>query len=150
MAQTTTAPSCTDAKVEFSTNGSSWTDISGSANSVDPGSQTRQTGETYTHQGDTAIITSGKREPLDITVRVVYTETAGEGWALARAAFEAAGGAGYLRYSPRGGLSGHDQYTTPAGILSELNYPTTDATDADPKLLEFTLRVAYLTRSVVA
>lgn len=150
MAQTTGAVSCTDAKVEFSTNGSSWTDVSGSANSVDPGTQTRQNGETYTFQGDTAILTAGKREPLDVTVRAVYTETAGEAYATLRAAFEATGSVGYIRYSPRGGATGQDVYTSPAGIITDCSYPMADATDADPKLMEFTVRVAYLTKSVAA
>ncbi len=150
MAQTQGAVACVDAKVEFSTNGSSWTDISGSSNSVDPGTQTRQNGETYTFQGDTAILTAGKREPLEITVRAVYTETAGEAYALMRAAFEAAGSVGYIRYSPRGGATGQDVYTSPAGIITELPYPMADATDADPKLMEVTVRVPYLTKSVAA
>jgi hypothetical protein len=150
MAQTTTALSAVNAKIEFSSNGSSWTDISGSSNSIDPGEQTRQSGEVYTFSGDTAVITAGKREPMELEAKILFTPTAGEAWETARAAFETAGGAGYLRWSPQGGTTGNKQYTTPAGVLTGLSYPPAAADDAKPVMVGLKLKVAYVTESTVA
>ena len=74
MPQTTGGLSAVNAQVEVSTNGSAWTDISGSSNKVEPSGGERQSGEAYTHDGDVAIITGGKREPIELTLSFVYTE----------------------------------------------------------------------------
>lgn len=150
MPQTTTALSAVDAKIEFSTDGTTWIDISGSSNSIEPGEQSRQSGEVYTFQGDTAIITAGKREPLEIEVKVVFTPTAGEAWATVRPAFEAAGGKGYLRWSPQGGSTGQKQYTTDAGVLTSLTYPPAVADDANPIMTGFKLKTPKVTESTIA
>src|SRR6266540_5108026 len=124
MAQTTGAVAGVAAKVEFSVNGSAWTDISGSSNSIDPGEQSGQSGEAYTFTGqDAAAITAGKSEPIEIDVKIVYTETAGEAFEVVRAQFQVSGRAGYLRWSPRGGTTGQSQYTTGAGVLTGLKWP---------------------------
>ncbi len=149
MAQTTDPVSAVNAKVEFSTNGSTWTDISGSTNAIEPGEQTRQSGFVMTHSGDTALIAGGKREPLELNVNIVYTETAGESFELARAAFEAVGGAAYVRYSPKGGSSGNFMFTSDAGVLTKLAYPPTNAEDAKPKVVSFSLLTPKLTKSAV-
>jgi hypothetical protein len=142
MAQTT--------KVEFSVNGSSWTDISGSSNSVDPGEQSGQSGEVYTFTGqDPAAITAGKSEPIEIDVKIVYTETAGEAFEVVRAQFQVTGRAGYLRWSPRGGTTGQSSYVTGAGVLTGLKWPAADAEDAKPIMAGFKLKVAVITKSTL-
>ena len=56
MAQTTGATTARAATVGYSSDGSSWTDISGFAMAVTGASQDRMSGEVYTFDGDTAII----------------------------------------------------------------------------------------------
>jgi hypothetical protein len=130
---------------------SSWTDVSGSSQSV-TAEQTRISGETYTLDGDYAIIAGGKREPIEIAVAIVYTEIDGEAFEFVRSSFEQAGcGPDFcLRWSPRGGSAGDALYSTEEGVLVALNYPPMDATSGDPILAGFTLKVARIVTSVVA
>lgn len=150
MAQTTGAVSAVSAKVEFSANGSSWTDISGSASVVEAPDQSGMSGETYTFTGETAIVTAGKTEPVEITVKIVYTETSGEAFETVRAQWQTAGRAGYLRWSPRGGTTGQFQYTTAAGVLTGFTWPLSDAGDGKPVPCGFKLKVPSITKSTVA
>lgn len=157
MAQTTAALSAVDADIEVSTNGTVWTNISGSSNSIEPGSQTRMTGTAYTFDGDLAIVTGGKREPLEIAVQILYTEEAGEAFEVIRPLFEADGGTKmYLRYSPKGiGAASRAVYTTSndgatagAVYISELDWPMAEAETADPVAVSFTLIAPALIRTV--
>jgi len=146
MAQTLTAMAAVDATVEVSVDGTTWIDISGSANTVEPGSQTRMTGVAYVFEGDLGIVTSGKREPMEITVSALYTETAGETFETIRANFEAHTRI-YFRYSPKGkGGAGRAVYTASnngivAGpvIVSEFDWPESAADNADPVASSFTI-----------
>ena len=61
MSQTSTAYSARNSVLEISTDGSSWTNISGSSSSVTPGDGTRLTGTAHTFDGDGPIITAGMR-----------------------------------------------------------------------------------------
>ena len=154
MAVTTTAMSAVDATVEVSVNGTTWTNISGSSNSVEPGEQTRMTGVAYVFEGDVGIVTSGKREPLEITVSALYTETAGETFETIRALFEA-GTRLYFRYSPQGlGATGRAVYTASndgatagACIISNLSWPTAEAETADPVAVSFQVMAPALIRT---
>lgn len=149
MAQTTTATATTNAKIEFSTNGSTWYDISGSSNSIDPGEQERQTGEEYTLDGDYPVITAGKFQPLEIAVNIFFSTTSGEAWARASAAFTAKSDA-YVRWSPQGGTTGHKMYTTDKGVLNKLTWPSSNASEAGPLLVAFTIKTPKVTESTVA
>lgn len=139
-----------NAKIEISANGSTWTDISGETNTVDPGDQSRTNGEMYTVAGDTAVVTAGKREPLEITVKVIYTEATGEAFEVVRAIHETAGGVCYLRYAPKGGATGDAQYTSAKGVLIALTYPSTDAGDGKPVMAGFKVKTPSLTRALIA
>lgn len=149
MAQTTGALSCVNGKIEFSTNGSSWTDISGFANSLEPSGGNRQTGEMYTLSGDTAVITSGKREPIELEVKILYTEGGSDAFEVVRAAYEA-GTRGYLRWSPDTGAAGDFLFTSDSGPISEFAYPPAMAEEAGPVAISFKLRVPKVTKSVIA
>lgn len=148
MAQTTTAQSGVAGLVEFSTNGSSWTDISGSISSVDPGEQAKDAGEEYTLTGDYAVLGEGKFKPIDVTAKGVWTPTSGEAWAVVVAAW-AAKGKVYLRWSPQGGASGTKRYTTDAGYMTSLMWPKTDANDAKPIPCGFKLKTPKITESTI-
>src|SRR5512138_502700 len=104
MAQTTNSVWGGAAKVEISTNGSSWTDISGHSAKVTPSGGDRQTGQAYTFDGEDPIVKVGKKNPREMRVDIIYTEETNDAFEVARAQFEAAGGgAMYVRYSPDGG-----------------------------------------------
>lgn len=148
MAQTTTAMSFAAANIGFSNDGSSWTDASGYAGMVQVEGGERVTGAAYTADGDTAIIKAGKRGPLTVRARIVYTEAADEGYDDANDAYEA-GSAFYLRWSPGGGASGDLGYTTSAGYIKQPVYPSGDVESGDPITVEVVLECASVTESTV-
>jgi hypothetical protein len=149
MAQTTAGMSGKDLKIEFSTNGSTWTDISGFANKVEPDDAERVTGETNTFDGDTAIVRGGKRKGQKVKVSIVYTEGVSDAWNTIKAQFDS-GGDAYIRYAPRGGQTGEKQFTSDAGIISKMTYPKADAGSGDVLMAGFELHTPKLTESTAA
>ncbi len=150
MTQMTNAMSAVDAVIEISTDGNTWTDISGFSNSVQVPAQARASGEAYTFDGDTGIVTYGKRQPIDITVNVLYSETSTNAFDRVRTQHETAnGGALYVRWSPGGGDSGDYRYVTPACKVTSFSYPSVDAANAAPIPRSFTVRTPYVTKSTI-
>ena len=149
MAQTEGGMSFVDCKVETSTDGAAWTDVSGFGAGIAPSGGARQSGEAYTFDGDTAIIKGGKREPLEITVRAAYTEGGSDPFEVVRAVYEA-GSDFYVRYSPLGGDSSEFLFTSDAGIVTSAPYPSGEAGSGDPTLFEFVLKTPAVTKSAVA
>jgi len=152
MAQTTNAVAMACGKLEISINNADWTDISGESQSVEGTEQTRISGEGYTFDGDTAIIKGGKREPLELTIVIVYTEEDSEAYEVAREIFETEGCGTdfYVRYSPRGGNAGDEQITTGTGSLISFTYPPMDATAGGPILAGFTVKAPSMITTIVA
>jgi len=149
MAQTTNGFSFTDCKVEYSTNGSDYTDLSGTASVVEGGDQPRISGEGYTFDGDTALVTYGKREPMELTFGYVHTEGTAEAWELLRPLFEG-GSTCYFRWSPKGGNTDDFQYTTDAGQIIRFPYPVGDASSGDPVMGNVVFKTPKVTKSAVA
>jgi hypothetical protein len=151
MAQTTNSVWGGAAKVEFSTNGSDWTDFSGHSQNVTPDAVTRRIGEKWTFDGEYPIVKVGKRNSIGIMVGVIYTEEATDAFEVVRAQFEADGGGTlYLRWSPAGGSGGDFQYTTDAGFVKEFNYAPVDSEEDGPMTVEFGMQCAQITKSTVA
>lgn len=151
MAQTTGAMSAVANKVEISANGSSWTDISGFGTSVESSELERQSGESYTFDGDTAIVTYGKLGPIDVTVNGLFTEGTGDPFEVVRGYAQAAGGSTvYVRWSPAGGTAGKFQFATSASKVTTFKFPDVDASSGDPVPFTFTVRAASITKSVVS
>lgn len=148
MAQTSDGLSMVDCKVEYSTNGTTYNDISGFSGSVEGTEQTRQTGVVYTFDGDVAIIRAGKREPLELTFNIVYTEGTGDPWELLRPYFEA-GSAVYFRYSPKGGDATEFQFTSGAGYIISFPYPGGTSEGGDPVMQAWTFQTPQVTKAVV-
>lgn len=148
MAQTTGGVSAVNAVIEWSQNGSSWTLMSSHGNKLTTSGGQRKTGEIETFDGDTVILTGGKRGSIDVKVAAVYTETAGEIQQIARAA-QQAGTAFYLRWSIKAATTGNLRYTTSAGILTDEVYPDIDASDAKPVMAMFTLKVPEITIAAI-
>lgn len=111
MAQTISGEARSHYKIEISPDGTNWTDISGQANSVTPSGGDQQTGETFTADGDSPIVTnSNKTAAQTLEINIVYTEQSSEGFQIVRNAFESSDKRIYARYSPRGGQSGEKRY----------------------------------------
>lgn len=149
MTQTTDAMSGLDCPIEVSTDNSTWTNISGSSSSIEPSAQTRQTGVKYTLDGDYPIITTGKRQPMEIEVKIIYTQTAGEAFEIVRAAFEA-GTPLYVRWSPGGGAVGDQRFTSSKGVVTEFLYPGASGEDPGPLAGSFKLQVPRVIPSIIA
>lgn len=148
MPQTTDGITAVDMSLELSANGTTWTDVSGFSTSVEPDGGARKVGETFTLEGDTPIISKGKRESIDLKCKIVYTEGASDAYALVRTAYDNNTPL-YARYSPKGGGSGTKIYTSGPGIVTECPYPGGEAESEDLILVEFTIKVATLTESTV-
>lgn len=150
MAQTTSGVSGRAVYIALATDGSTFTDISGLANSVEVDGGERNMGETFTATGDTPIVTPGKRAAMNVKVKSVYTEATSEAYALAKAAYEA-GSALYVRWAPKGNTTGNVQYTTASGIVTNPPYQgVADVGDGSPLMTEFTVMVPSITQATVA
>lgn len=138
-------------KVEISTNGSSWTDISGETQTVEQPEATRMVGEAFTLAGNGPIIKSGKIEAFDVVVRIMYSEADAEAYEQIRAIFEQTGCDNnmYMRYSPRGGSADHERLQC-NGPLTSFLYPNLDASAAGPIVGGFTLRVSGFTTTIIS
>lgn len=157
MAQSTGAFGANDFDVEISTNGTVWTNISGSSTKVSGLEQERMTGEAYTADGDVAVITSGKRQPIEPTVDTLYTETSGEAFETIRPLYEA-GTKVYVRISPKGiGTAGAFVYTTgnASGAaapvpITKFQYFEADAGTGDPAMGSFSFKAPCLLKTTAA
>ena len=138
------------AKLQGSTNGTTWVDLSGYASSIEEGEMTRKAGTVFTYSGDKCIIKSGKLSPIDLNVTVVYSEDSAGAMAILLGQFQAAGGGPYyLQWSPKGGATGTWQYTTDAGVITKLPLPGGKAEDGAPVVIKFTLMTPFVTKAAV-
>ena len=150
MAQTSTAFSARNAVVYISTDGSSWTNISGSSQSVTAGDGTRLTGTAHTFDGDGPIIAAGKLDAQEATIAILYTETSGEAYETARAAFVTASSTLYVRVDPLGATTGNFRHTTGKGVITAFpQFAEIDASSGDPMMIEFTVQHGGWTKSTV-
>jgi hypothetical protein len=149
MAQVTGAISSKDYSIEISTNGSSWTAVSGAVTTITPSGGGKTTGETYTFEGDDPLVTVGKNQPFELAMTAVYTEGASDLFETARPVYEN-GSDFYVRWSPKGGQSTEFMFTTGAGKITNLTYPGGDAGNGGPIMTGLTWRGKKPTKSVVA
>ncbi len=151
MAQTTSGISFVDAQVEYSTDGVAFTDISGFANTVEPSGGERASGELYTVDGDTGIVTFGKRAPVDIVYTCVFTEGATDPFERFRGYHQTADGAQVvLRWSPAGGAGTGQIAFTGTGKLTDAPWLGGDAASADPLTFAVGVRTAEILKGVTA
>ena len=152
MPQTTTAINTVDAVVEVSTNGTTWTNISGSTNKVEVSAQTADSGMAASLEGQYKIVRGGKYNPVDITVTIFFTETAGEAYEILHNQKNVAGRPLYFRYTP-GGYDGNYRWYTgdsngykSPGRITEFPYPSAASEEAGPQLVVFKLQATQLVR----
>lgn len=157
MAQTTGAIPESIYKIEVSLNGSSWTDISGQANTVEPSGGDQQTGKQFTASGNVPIVTnSNKTDAVTVKVNIVYTESGSEGFMIVWGQYISAAKTIYLRYSPAGGASGQKRYVcandaNTAILVPIVNClpPKLDAGSGDMAMVEFSVIAPKLFQEVV-
>jgi len=152
MTQTTAGLSFIAADVAVSADNSTWLDMTPFGASIAVEGGTRKTGEVNTFDGDTPILTAGKRESVKVTVRYVYTEDAADTGAFetVRTQYETAGGLLYVRYSPKARASTVFEFTTGAAIVTDFSYPQGECGDGEPLCDEFTVACASLTKAAVS
>lgn len=157
MAQTTGGISQGVFTAEVSTDGSSWTNISGQATQVNVSGGDQIVGAQNTAEGSAPVVTySNKTEPLTVEVNILYTETTGEAFRVVKARFDGVDKSIFFRYTPKGNTTGNKRYTATndantavaCPIVSCLP-PTLDAGSGDPAMASFTLSVPKLFESAV-
>lgn len=109
-------------KVEFSTNNSTWTDISDESNSVTMSGFELETEATPVFGEAKKVQTVGGYALGTITIRTMYAETTTGAWGLADAAYNNRTEL-YVRWSPRGGTTGQYLYTSDAGYVKNPVWP---------------------------
>lgn len=148
MAQTTNALSWANATISLSANGTNWTDISGFANSVSVDGGERATSEFFTVDGDTPIVTSGKRGFLEITIKAVYTEAGSDAYAMGMTAYENNTPL-YAKWVPKGSGTGAFVFTTSIGRVTKPIYPQGAADSADAIQFELGISCGSITKSTL-
>lgn len=153
-----TLSSCTYC-VELTTNGTTWTDYSDYLSVVEGPELTRITGEQAVFGEDTMHTTVGKRNPVEVRIRGVYTDTT----ATASGPFEfcwdqyttTCGGAIGVRFAPAGCATTNQVFSTCTatghnGEIISLTPPGGDAGDAAPLMWEAVIRSSELYRATYA
>lgn len=145
MTQATDAITFKALVVLLSTDGITFgTDISGESGTVVVDGGERITEETHTFDGDTPIITSGKRGKLGVKVRILYRVSGTTGYTLAKAAYEN-DSALYVKWRPTGTGVSKKEYTTSRGYVKTPPYPAGEAGSAAPIVFELNLECATIT-----
>lgn len=158
MAQTTAAKARSNFKVEVSTTGTSWTDISGVAASVTPSGGEQHIGEQNTADGSAPVVTgSNKVAARTLEVNCLYTETTGEAWKEVVARYNGADKTIFLRYSPEGGNAGDQRFvcardddTAIAAPIVNCLPPEGDASTGDPLMFTFSVQTPKLKEETVS
>lgn len=149
MAQTTAATTARNAVVEISADGSSWTNISGVAQTVSAGDGSRMTGEAWTFDGDGPIIGAGKLETQESNLKIIYTED-GTGYNVLLGYFNSANSTAYLRVAPNGSTTGNYRHTSGKGVITKFpNFAELDAGSGDIQAVEMTVKHGGWTKAAI-
>ena len=144
MAQTADAITGQATVVSLKVGAAAYVNISGSTQSIDSPTASKMIGEGYTFDGDSPFFLVGKNESIDVTLNVVYTETAGEAFLTAAEAYED-GDVVQLKWVP---ISAGNTYETVAGgVISSIVYPAGSADSAGPLMAAITIRCGGITRT---
>lgn len=157
MSQTTNALPEAGYIVEISTNGSTWTDVSGSNTTVENGGGEMGVAESHTAEGREAIVKStGKVSPRELKFKSLYTDTSGESFALLWAIFISATPNVYVRYSPAGGAASTKRFVTAVGgsaaavPMSTCTPPDGDANGDGLMLFEWGVKTPDVLQETIA
>lgn len=145
MATQTAGAVCpVNAVVEFSATGTSaWNDFTGEVTTVTPSGGERASGEAYTFAGEYGIPCWGKRAPIEVTIRTVYSEATADYldtiWTYYTGSTPV-----YLRYSPSG--TANWNFKSSVGRFTNVTLPDADAGANEPLSAEITFRAGYWTQ----
>ncbi len=131
MAQTTGQITGKDLEIQLSTDGTNYTDYSGSTNAVEPSGGERSKGELHTFDTDYPLIATGKRAAVTVKIKVVYTEVSGEA-ADTLHGYYVNDTPVYLRFRPRGTAATRWQFTGGPGYITTMVAPQLDAGNGEP------------------
>lgn len=148
MAQVT-GSSWADLDVEISDDAfSTETAVEGAIASITQSGGGRQSAEEYTADGDTSILVFGKREPVEVTLRAIYDETADSASVQLEFAM-AAGSSMNVRWYPRGKTSTYFMFTTIGGqVVTHATPSETDIPGGGPIVVEATIRAVKVLKAV--
>lgn len=154
MTQTTGAMTFRQAAVDISADNSTWVELDNVGAAVAVTGYGREKASEHTFDTDTPIVKGAKRVDGAVAVRFLYSEDDAEGFEIARAIHETAGGAAYVRYSPGGDdtadAAAPFRFSTGAGVMTEFTYPGGDSKGTELVMGGFTVASAALAKSVVA
>lgn len=157
MAAPTTSTCQSSFIVEISSDGTNWTDISGSAVSLSLDGGDQMIGEQRTAENNFALLVAcGKTEPYNLTIRSVYSEDNPGAFLNAWSRFTGATKTLAARWSPRGGAAGTARFFTSADGSTDALVPIVSCTppdqsaeDAGLALFELQLRSPALGKETI-
>lgn len=146
-------------QVQTSTDGSSWTDRSGHAATMQWSGGEQMTGEQNTADGSAPIVKgSGKTKKVTVTVNFVYSKTSNALFDAIRDRFEGSDKTIYLRGAPEGGIDsvvGNDLFTCSDDAGSAMkcpivscNPPDLDAGSGDIAMAQLVVECSKVVRSL--
>lgn len=149
MAQVTGVLSGRISKIEYATDYSTYTDLSGGANSISVSGADRKSGEAWTFDGDTPIVTIGKLEPAEITVRSLYVDSSVGHFAVISGMKRNATPMN-IRWAYDTDTTGSWRFTTVTGYVISCMQPEAEADPGDPLAFEWTVKTASIAEAVIA
>jgi len=144
--------------VQLSVDGTAWVDHSDQVSVIESPVQTRTSGELAVFGEDTMVPTTGKLEPLEITIRGPYldaTATTNAFGLLYSRWTTACGGELNVRWAPAGCATTNQVFSTATATggyskLVSLTWPGGEAGSADPLVYEAVIRAPFIFRAVYA
>ena len=138
--------------VALSTNGTTWTDFSTYLGIIEPSAMTRTTGETALFGNDAKLLSQGKKEAFDITIRGVYADSTATTNPFAYVWGQwttSCGGALAVRWAPAGCATTNQVFSTATATghnskLVSLTPPAGDADSGDALMWEAVIRTGDL------
>ena len=149
MAQTTSARSMRNVKLEVTNTWGTWIDISGVANAVEVSGGDRITGEAYTADGDRPIVLFGKLEPIDVEGKIVFSDNSTEAWSVLEPMY-VAGTNLRLRWTINGGNTGSYRFLTDTTNITQFGYPGGEVEDGAPILIDLSVKTGAVSWAAIA
>jgi hypothetical protein len=115
-------------EIYWSDGGTTYTEISGSFNAVDAPEQARIMGTTYKFGSDLACVDGGHREPVEVTLSIIY-DSAGTNAFQVLFPYFTNGSQVYIQWHPEGSGSGSN--FTAHGYISNWVFPGAEAGSSD-------------------
>lgn len=150
MAQYSAQTTGADFYAAVSTDGSSYTDISGGATLVEPKQRERKNGDAHVGEGDYPIKSYGKQEAQEWELTIIYTKTAGQAYKLLQSAYANKTRLN-LRYCPEGNTTGNDRFTlsgADARVVA-LDFPKAEGSEENPVVCKATFTAGTYTEDAV-